>query len=182
MVPANPSKAQTSASSIFSTSDVLNVLRDCGWIAGEASPEQLKWCERAATFLGAHATDRKALAGLLQMVFCYETAEILSRVESHVVLSRFAARDVVRQVALYLLDGLPLTAERFSEMVTALKTSLQVRGRELFHPLRLALAGRAGEGELDRVILLLDEAASLGFAMPVKAARQRVLEFCSALD
>ena len=47
---------------------------------------------------------------------------------------------------------------------------------------RLALAGRAGEGELDRVILLLDEAAALSFAAPVKSARVRILEFCSALD
>jgi hypothetical protein len=47
---------------------------------------------------------------------------------------------------------------------------------------RLALAGRAGEGELDRVILLLDEAAGLGFAARVKSARERIVEFCSAMD
>jgi len=44
------------------------------------------------------------------------------------------------------------------------------------------LAGRAGGGELDRVILLLDEAASLRFTLPVKTARERILEFCSAMD
>jgi hypothetical protein len=52
----------------------------------------------------------------------------------------------------------------------------------MFHPIRLALAGRAGEGELDRVILLLDAAAALDFAVPVKGARRRMLEFCAALD
>jgi len=30
--------------------------------------------------------------------------------------------------------------------------------------------------------LLLDEAAALSFAVPVKSARVRILEFCSALD
>ena len=48
--------------------------------------------------------------------------------------------------------------------------------------LRLALAGRAGEGELDRVVLLLDGAARLPFAVKVKSARERMLEFCSQLD
>jgi len=48
--------------------------------------------------------------------------------------------------------------------------------------IRLALAGRAGEGEFDRVILLLDAAAKLPFAAPVKGTRQRMLEFCAALD
>jgi hypothetical protein len=53
---------------------------------------------------------------------------------------------------------------------------------DLLHPIRIALAGRAGEGELDRVILLLDPAAQLSFVVPVKGTRQRMLEFCAALD
>lgn len=98
------------------------------------------------------------------------------------VMSRYAARDVLRQLALLLLDSVPLTSERFSEVITRLKERLDIRGRELFHPLRLALAGRSGEGELDRVILLLDEAAAAGFIIPVKTARERILEFCSAFE
>jgi len=47
---------------------------------------------------------------------------------------------------------------------------------------RLALAGRAGEGELDRVILLLDGAARLEWAVRVKSCRERILEFCGAID
>jgi hypothetical protein len=52
----------------------------------------------------------------------------------------------------------------------------------LFHPVRLALAGRAGEGEFDRVILLLDGAARLEWSVCVKNCRERILEFCGALD
>jgi glutamyl-tRNA synthetase/nondiscriminating glutamyl-tRNA synthetase len=88
----------------------------------------------------------------------------------------------VRRLALLLLEGAALDSERFKEIITALKEGLELRGRELFHPIRLALAGRAGEGELDRVILILDEAASAGFAERVKSARERILEFCAALD
>jgi hypothetical protein len=32
------------------------------------------------------------------------------------------------------------------------------------------------------VILLLDEAAGAGFAVRVKSARERILEFCAGLD
>jgi hypothetical protein len=63
-----------------------------------------------------------------------------------------------------------------------MKANLDIRGRELFQTVRLSLAGRAGEGELDRVILLLDEAAAANFVTPVKSARTRIIEFCSALD
>lgn len=106
----------------------------------------------------------------------------MGQVESHAVMSRYAARDVLRQLARLVLDGAPFTSERFKDVVTCLKEELDLRGRELFHPLRLALAGRAGEGELDRVILLVDEAAGISFGVAVKSVRERILEFCAALD
>jgi hypothetical protein len=182
MLPDEHSDAPVAAANPFTASDVVAILRERGWLAGEASPEQLAWCERAAAMVGGHVADRAALADLLGLVFRYDAREIIARVDSHVVLSRYAARGVLRQVALQLLEGEALTSERFKEIVTALKEGMELRGRELFHPIRLALAGRAGEGELDRVILLLDEGAAVSFAVPVKSARARILEFCSALD
>ena len=182
MHPHKAQNGQATAPNAFVASDVIQILQANGRIAGEVSAGQRAWCERAAALLGGHADDRNELAELLTLVFDYKATEILTRVESHVVLSRYGARDVVRQLALLLLEDGPLTTERFSEVVTALKEKLDIRGRELFHPLRLALAGLAGEGELDRVILLLDEAAGLGFTTRVKNARERILEFCAALD
>jgi hypothetical protein len=182
MLPADHSEVPVAAANPFTAGDVVTILRERGWLAGEPTAEQIAWCEHAAVILGGHAGDRAALAELLGLIFHYDAREIIARVESHVVLSRYAARDVLRQVALMLLDGAPLTSERFKEIVTALKDGMELRGRELFHPIRLALAGRAGEGELDRVILLLEEASSLPFALSVKPARTRILEFCAALD
>ncbi|PYU49277.1 MAG: hypothetical protein DMG48_17145 [Acidobacteria bacterium] len=182
MAPDYPSNAPVGAASVFTARDVVAILRERGLLAAEPSLEQQVWCEQAAAMLGGHASDRAALADRLGLVFHYDAREIISQVESHVVLSRYAAREVLRRVALLLLDGDALTSERFKEIVTALKDGMELRGRELFHPIRLALAGRAGEGELDRVILLLDEAAALSFAVHVKSARERIVEFCSALD
>jgi len=182
MIPADHSDGPVATLNPFTANDVLSILRERGWLAEEPSPKQRAWCERAAAMLGGHSADRAALADLLGLIFQYDAREIISRVESHVVLSRYAARGVLRQMALLLLDGAALTSERFKEMVTALKDGMELRGRELFHPIRLALAGRAGEGELDRVILLLEEAATLTFAAPVKSARERIVEFCSAVD
>jgi len=166
----------------YTSADVLSILKEKQRILTEPTAEQVAWCERAAALLGSHAPDRAALADLLGLIFQYEAREILARVESHAVMSRRAAREVLRSLALLLLEPIALTSERFSEIITKLKEDLEMRGRDLFHPVRLALAGRAGEGELDRVILLLDEAAALPFAVPVKSAHARILEFCAALD
>jgi hypothetical protein len=168
---------------LFTGVDVGEILRERGWTAGEEfSPELRSWCERAAGMLGSHVADRGALGDLLDLVFHYDAERVLERVESHAVLARYGAREVVRRLALLLLDGGPLDSERFKEIITIMKEGSDLRSRDLFHPIRLALAGKAGEGELDRVILLIDEAAAFPFAVAVKPARARILEFCSALD
>jgi nondiscriminating glutamyl-tRNA synthetase len=177
-----PNQAAAGATNAWTARDVAEILRAHGWLTGDASPAQVAWCERAAALLGPQVSDRRTMAELLRLVFHYAAHEILAKVENHAVLSRYAARDVLRHLALLLLDGVPVTTDRFKEVINALKDGLGIRSRELFHPIRLALTGRAGEGELDRVILLLDEAAALSFAVPVKSARERVLEFCAALD
>lgn len=177
-----PKPAPPTAASVFTARNVAEVLREQGWLLGDPSPAQFAWCEHAAALLGPQTSDRRTLAELLHLVFHYDAQELLSRVENHAVLSRYAARDVLRHLALLLLDGAPLTPERFKEIIAALKQSVGLSSREIFHPIRLALTGRVGEGELDRVILLIDEAVAAAFVTPVKSARERVVEFCASMD
>ena len=166
----------------FTAADVLLILRENHWLTADPTAEQTAWAERAAQLLGHYAEAPEGLANLLHLVFEYDAVQILQSTDAHTAISRFAARDVIRHLALLLLDPVPFTSERFQEIVAELRDRLEVRSRDLFHPIRLSLAGRIGEGELDRIILLLDEAAALPFDVPVKSVRTRVLEFCSALD
>ena len=166
----------------WTSADVIGILREHGWLTAVPTPEVEAWCGHAAAILGPHATDRGALTELLALVFHYDAREILGRVETHEVLARYAARDVLRHLALLLLDGAPLNSERFKEVFAALKEQLKLPGREMLYPMRLALAGRPGDGSLDRVILLLDEAVALPFGVQVKSCRARILEFCAALS
>lgn len=158
------------------------ILRERGWLAGGISTDTQAWLERAAQLLGPQSESRAQLAELLERVFEYDARELLRQPETHVVLTRKGARAVLRELALEVLEGGAVDSDRLKAVITALKQKLPYRGRELFHTLRLALAGRVGEGELDRVILLLDWGAELPFAGRVKSCRERVLEFCSAME
>jgi hypothetical protein len=182
MQPRDSLETADGTSSPFSADDVAAILRGQALLFDEPNSAVQAWLASAAALLGPQAPDRAALADLLGLIFHYDARAILQSEESHSVFARAGARDVIRLLAHLVLDGPAVDSDRFKAIVNTLKESLHFRGRELFHPIRLSLAGRVGEGQLDRVILLLDSAAALPFPVAVKGTRQRMLEFCSALD
>src|SRR5271168_1487483 len=129
MAPQETSKAPAATPNHVTGSDVDKVLRARGWLTGDATPAQLAWSERAAALLGPQVTDRRSLGDLLEMVFQYDAREILAKVESHSVLARYAARDVLRHLTLVLLDGTMLSTERFKEVINALKEKVGISSR-----------------------------------------------------
>lgn len=184
MNAAIPIKSGEPRENLFSAADIDEIIRERGWL-NENTPQAEAldaWIARAAFLLGPQATDSAMLAELLRLIFNYDASEILRTSVSHAVLGREGARDVIRELALAVLEGPAVDSERFSAIITAIKSRVPFTGRELFYPVRLALAGRVGGGELDRVILLLDDAAATPDLAPVKNVRQRVMEFCAALE
>src|SRR5260370_19281156 len=105
MIPDQMENSPALAVNPFAAADVAAILRERGWAASELSAEQVAWCEHAAGILGTQAADREALAELLGLVFHYDLREILARVGGHLVLSRYAAGDVLRQLWVLLLGG-----------------------------------------------------------------------------
>jgi hypothetical protein len=183
-----PAAESAAAANPFGPADVEQILRERGWLVASAprSPEEeaamQMWLARASDLLGPQSKDRAALVELLQLVFEFDATAALAVRENHDVLAREGARDVIRELANRILEGGDVESDHFKEIVESMKHAVSWRSRAMFHPIRLALTGRAGEGELDRVILLLDYAAKLPFGAPVKGTRQRILEFCAALD
>jgi hypothetical protein len=170
----------------ITTNEITQILRARVWIAStensEADDGLKAWLQRAADLLGPQVSNGDALAELLTPIFVYDANEILKLPANQDVMSRTGARDVIRELANRIFDGGDLDSDRFKEIVDGIKDAVSYRSRAMFHPIRVALIGRAGEGELDRVILLLDSAAKLNFTVPVKSTRQRMLEFCAAFD
>jgi hypothetical protein len=181
-MPPEPSpEAPVTALNPFTAGDVAVILRARGWLRQE-NEGVAAWLGDAAALLGPHAADQPTLGELLALVFEYDARAVLARPESHAALAREGAREVLRALAIEILGGGPVDSDRLKEIVAAVKERLPFRDRRIFFPLRLALAGRTGEGELDRVILLLDAAARTEGLAPVKSVRARILEFCAALD
>lgn len=167
--------------SAFTAADVAAILRERGWLFHEDG-DASAWLAEAASLLGSHAPSRNALASLLELIYSYDAKQVVASLDCREMLSREGAREVIRALAAEILSGGPVDSARLKEIVGAVKEKTPYRSRDIFLPLRVALAGRAGEGELDRVVLLLDRAAVTNGLAPVKSVRTRMLEFCAALD
>jgi glutamyl/glutaminyl-tRNA synthetase len=173
----------------FDARDIETILRERGWLCVQTTPEMEEWLRDAAAWLGGQAVLHTAesekgcqiLRELVSLIFSYDAARLLEDQQNQAIMALEGARGVIRELANRVLEGGEIDSQRFREIVDELKDKFGSQGRKIFYPLRLALAGRAGEGELDRVILLLDRAAKLPFGVLVKGTRQRMLEFCAAL-
>jgi hypothetical protein len=184
MSAASPTIPTDPRENLFSADDVELILREHAWMESTAPLTEplTTWLARAASLLGMQAANRAALTDLLSTIFNYDAAAILRDPTCHEVLSHEGARAVIRALALEIISGPPVDSDRFKTIVDSLKDKVPARSRDLFLPVRLALAGRAGGGEFDRVILLLDAAAGIPGLAPVKGTRARIMDFCAALQ
>jgi nondiscriminating glutamyl-tRNA synthetase len=66
--------------------------------------------------------------------------------------------------------------DRFSAIAQEIKTATGCKGRDLYHPLRIALTARGSGLDLDKFIPLVEEGARLDLPQPIKNCSQRVAE------
>jgi len=96
-----------------------------------------------------------------------------------------AARAVVRALAEQLATAPRLDRERFRAAANDVKIRTGQRARALFHPIRVALTGRAEGPELDLSIPAIDRGADLPSqaGLPsILGCRERAAAFAAALD
>jgi glutamyl/glutaminyl-tRNA synthetase len=71
----------------------------------------------------------------------------------------------------------PVTPELFKAWMNEIKAATGVKGKELFHPVRIALTGSHSGPEFDKLLPLIEDGAALGLAPGV---RQRIEQFVGA--
>lgn len=69
-----------------------------------------------------------------------------------------------------------------TEMAGEIKNETGCKGRDLFHPIRVALTARHSGLDLDKYIPLVEAGSRLNFPLPIKNSLQRVNEIFSKFD
>jgi len=100
-----------------------------------------------------------------------ENAELLEAPKSSEVLAAFAQK---------LQDDEPITPERFKAIMNEVKAQTGAKGKDLFHPVRIALTGSHSGPEFDKLIPILEEGAQLVLPRHVMKVRERLNAFVTA--
>jgi len=99
-----------------------------------------------------------------------ENAAVLAAPSAGVVLSEMASR-------IRAHSG-PVTPEVFKAWMNEIKAATKIKGRELYHPVRIAITGACSGPEFDKLIPLIEEGAALGLG--ILSVRERIERFIGA--
>jgi glutamyl-tRNA synthetase/nondiscriminating glutamyl-tRNA synthetase len=97
------------------------------------------------------------------------------------LLASEAGERVVRAfTAKILAEPGGLTPQRFKELMNEVKVETGVKGKDLFHPVRIILTGAHSGPEFDKLIPLLEDGSKLDLPTHVSNVRERVEAFIAS--
>jgi glutamyl-tRNA synthetase/nondiscriminating glutamyl-tRNA synthetase len=143
-------------------------LRERGFIVGELSSEARAWLEWVLPSVAASVDRVPQLADRLQTVFAQPAAPVEEENRNRQLIEAMAAE---LETPTRLVDK-----DTFRAFANRVKDRTGLKGKNLFHPIRVILTGSHEGPELDLIIPAIDRAANLGEhsgLKPVIGCRER---------
>ena len=97
------------------------------------------------------------------------------------ILTNSGAVEVIRELNVQISDPKRDLIKDWPVILEKIKSVSGQKGKNLFHPIRVALTGVNSGPELEKVISILELGSSLNLPRPVKDCRTRVSEFIEAM-
>jgi glutamyl-tRNA synthetase/nondiscriminating glutamyl-tRNA synthetase len=105
-------------------------------------------------------------------VFAFDVSKSLEDDDVASTLADERARQVIERM-LEALGEEPIVATRFQAAAADVRRQTGAKGKDLFHPIRVGLTGRASGPELVRLLPLIDEGSRLPLPSPLASCRER---------
>jgi glutamyl-tRNA synthetase/nondiscriminating glutamyl-tRNA synthetase len=118
------------------------------------------------------------LAEKAGFVFGFDPASAKADAEDASLLDAESSRKVLAAVAARVRahDG-AVAPEQFKAWMNEVKMETGVKGKELFHPVRIALTGSHSGPEFDKLIPVIEEGSALALPAEIPSVRERVERF-----
>lgn len=148
-----------------------------GLISAEPAVEVAQWFRKLLALLLPYVNKLDELPEKAALVFGYNASAALAAADNAETLRRENARVVIKAFAGRLDHEPVLKPDRFKAIMNEIQQETGVKGKELFHPVRVMMIGSHSGPEFDKLIPLLEEGSGLQLPVHVKSVRERVKEF-----
>jgi nondiscriminating glutamyl-tRNA synthetase len=115
-------------------------------------------------------------------IFNFNPAEALTTEPVQHVLSEPKAADVIQMLARELAKPGREIPRDWKEIVGVVKAQTAQKGKQLFHPIRIALTGSDSGPELDKLLPIFENGSRLALPKPVLSCSQRVVAFAAVMS
>jgi glutamyl-tRNA synthetase/nondiscriminating glutamyl-tRNA synthetase len=155
---------------------------DAGLLRDHWGEPEAAWFAALVALLAPSVDMLSQLPERASIFFTYDAQRAIAAPENAEVLQAASANTVLRIFAdLLHAHGGSLTAADFKALVNETKNRSGVKGKELFHPIRVMLTGVHAGPEFDKLIPLIEEGSELPLPQHVLSVRERVDAFLVAL-
>jgi nondiscriminating glutamyl-tRNA synthetase len=139
------------------------------------------WFAKVVAMLVPSADRLDQLPERAGLIFRYDAAAAIAAPDNAEVLAAPKSRDVLMAFT-QQVEGDPtsMTAERFKAIMNEVKGKTSAKGKDLFHPVRIALTGSHSGPEFDKLIPILEEGSKLQLPQHVMNVRERLAAFRAA--
>jgi nondiscriminating glutamyl-tRNA synthetase len=161
-------------------------LERAGYTRGSLTSEGLAYLAGIAPLFSTSVDRLAQVPQRLQQLFAFSPANSLARPELRAEIEAGGARQVIDALAAEL-DQSPRLVDKdaFRALANRVRQQTGLKGRGLFHPIRIALTG-AGDGpELDLLVPAIERGADLdpvAGLIPIIGCRERARSFVAALN
>jgi glutamyl-tRNA synthetase/nondiscriminating glutamyl-tRNA synthetase len=155
-------------------------LVQAGYLVESVDESTLSWLERLLDAVLKNLDHLDQVPAAAKLIFDYDATSIVSGDEAKKVLEDPVAREVLKAFVPRMLALDQVAYERFREVTKAVQKETGRKGKDLFHPIRVALTGAASGPELEKLITIFEEGSKLPLARHVKNCAERLREFALA--
>ena len=139
------------------------------------------WFNKVVALLALSVDKLDQLPERAGLILRYDAIAAVNSPDNVEVLAAPKTADVLAAFAAYVEgDPSPMTPERFKAIMNEVKAKTGAKGKDLFHPIRIALTGSHSGPEFDKLIPILEEGSQLDLPQHVMNVRERLAAFRAA--
>ena len=155
----------------------LPVLRSAGYLGEQVGKETEQWLELVLGAVLKNVDHLTQLPDPVRLIFHFDGREAVQAEENKDVIESEDSRRVVDSFCQKIAAAGELDSDKFRALISEVRNETGQKGKNLFHPIRVALTGRTSGPEMDKLVPIFEQGAKLSLPNPVKNCAERAREF-----